>query len=836
MEAPYARETEEVIGEDLITRRKSSKFQPPIRSISSTSSCITTESSDAGNFEYSESMENQNTTTTNNNNTFTTNNNYTNNYTIFTNGQKPKIIEGRSAVELLSEANEEEEEPNVALNGDTNGFTVHQNGFGVHEYSLPESNGGHKEADVQSDASTFSKSPEASVGLQLLDDSSNGDNVASFEMYNGENIVNKTLVVNGQNEIVETEHSQEVEPEVDEYDVEKVVQNQETHDFFCPNCKSCITKRVILKRRKRKHGDISEDDKVSGKSPGQIDPPIVPGRGPITDDIRPGTGPSPDNGASGSSFDAISCFSCFSIFVPKGDGFLCWRFKTKPAVTLQTGESGDPLAGSIDSAGQQKEDGTETPFPLWILTCCQPYHAEKQVTKPVSKPSLTPENDKQVPPQKGELPLQTPPHDVTVPAGSQPSIVTEPVIPLSRDPGEEFLVTPTPDSPVTPTPDSPVTSDIGKDNFPLWIVTCCQPASEEKKQKSLEKPGLKVPPTEKDRPSPPSQDKPVTLILQQSTTPGHADPVLASKPLTPITPFTGTPLTADKQPLVTPVPPQPESIITAEPDAGTTLIPRPLHNIKPDDNIPSPLDPEAPPTPPKGDVIVPIPDETPVPQPVYALPESGTGPILEIKIPLLYRQPEPPRPGVSGLDIIKAIVYGGLVECITSLTVISSAAGGDATTLNIVALGLANVFGGLILLLHDLRILKHDQSTERYEDQLGRPGHFMLHAVVAVISYLVFGLMSPIIYGFTFRKSDNKDYKLATLATAALVSITILSIGKSYVRRPPKEYIKTILYYITMGFMVSGAGYVAGDLINMLLIKLGVFDSKAPVNGAWSSY
>lgn len=123
MEAPYARETEEVIGEDLITRRKSSKFQPPIRSISSTSSCITTESSDAGNFEYSESMENQNTTTTNNNNTFTTNNNYTNNYTIFTNGQKPKIIEGRSAVELLSEANEEEEEPNVALNGGRPTFT-----------------------------------------------------------------------------------------------------------------------------------------------------------------------------------------------------------------------------------------------------------------------------------------------------------------------------------------------------------------------------------------------------------------------------------------------------------------------------------------------------------------------------------------------------------------------------------------------------------------------------------------------------------------------------------------------------------------------------------------
>jgi len=34
----------------------------------------------------------------------------------------------------------------------------------------------------------------------------------------------------------------------------------------------------------------------------------------------------------------------------------------------------------------------------------------------------------------------------------------------------------------------------------------------------------------------------------------------------------------------------------------------------------------------------------------------------------------------AGVDIIKAIVYGGLLECITSLSVITSAAGGDATT------------------------------------------------------------------------------------------------------------------------------------------------------------
>ncbi|KMS94791.1 hypothetical protein BVRB_015260 isoform A [Beta vulgaris subsp. vulgaris] len=86
---------------------------------------------------------------------------------------------------------------------------------------------------------------------------------------------------------------------------------------------------------------------------------------------------------------------------------------------------------------------------------------------------------------------------------------------------------------------------------------------------------------------------------------------------------------------------------------------------------------------------------------------SGLGPSLGIKQPLLEHPLELPRPGVSGLDIIKAIVYGGLLECITSLSVITSAAGGDATTLNIVALGLANVFGGLIVLLHSVQKYHH---------------------------------------------------------------------------------------------------------------------------------
>ena len=82
-------------------------------------------------------------------------------------------------------------------------------------------------------------------------------------------------------------------------------------------------------------------------------------------------------------------------------------------------------------------------------------------------------------------------------------------------------------------------------------------------------------------------------------------------------------------------------------------------------------------------------------------------------------------------EILKSIVYGGLTEAITSLGVISSAAGSGASTckyplslialhfhfesqhtlilvctvvvaVNILVLGLANLFGGLILIIHNV--------------------------------------------------------------------------------------------------------------------------------------
>lgn len=123
----------------------------------------------------------------------------------------------------------------------------------------------------------------------------------------------------------------------------------------------------------------------------------------------------------------------------------------------------------------------------------------------------------------------------------------------------------------------------------------------------------------------------------------------------------------------------------------------------------------------------------------------------------------------------------------------------------------------------------------------------MLHAVVAIISYLVFGLVSPVVYGFSFRETDDKQLKLVVAAVASLLCILTLAVSKAYVQRPPKPYLKTIFNFMILGFMVSGVSYAAGQLVERLLEKLGLFEASSaapnlfvqemkPVGSGWASY
>ncbi|THU64111.1 hypothetical protein C4D60_Mb01t23010 [Musa balbisiana] len=185
-------------------------------------------------------------------------------------------------------------------------------------------------------------------------------------------------------------------------------------------------------------------------------------------------------------------------------------------------------------------------------------------------------------------------------------------------------------------------------------------------------------------------------------------------------------------------------------------------------------------------------------------------------------------------DVLKSIVYGGLAESIASLGVVSSAAAADASTLSIVALGLANLFGGFLLIIHnlfELRTARRDVATDHEEDEragrywelLGRKANFRLHFVVVIISYLLVGSVPPVVYGFSFRGSDNKEHKLIAVAAASLLCIALLATGKAHVG-PQRAYMKTLFHYLSLGVSASGVSYVAGVMANKLLEKFGLFD------------
>lgn len=136
-------------------------------------------------------------------------------------------------------------------------------------------------------------------------------------------------------------------------------------------------------------------------------------------------------------------------------------------------------------------------------------------------------------------------------------------------------------------------------------------------------------------------------------------------------------------------------------------------------------------------------------------------------------------------------------------------------------------------------------AQDRYQEVLGHRANFLLHSVVAVLSFLIFGAVPLVIYGLMINKNYYSEVKLATVAATSIVCIILLAIGKVYTSKPPKSYIKTVSYYVTLAISASGISYIAGNIIKDLLEKLNQPESgfaiTMPISGtsmesAWMSY
>ncbi|KAI3760261.1 hypothetical protein L1987_50654 [Smallanthus sonchifolius] len=192
------------------------------------------------------------------------------------------------------------------------------------------------------------------------------------------------------------------------------------------------------------------------------------------------------------------------------------------------------------------------------------------------------------------------------------------------------------------------------------------------------------------------------------------------------------------------------------------------------------------------------------------------------------------------VEIIKSIVYGGLMEVIASLSVVASAAASDAATLSVVSLALASLIGGVFVIGHNLWDLRDDcykdsssqetnkAATDKYKELLGQVNYFPLHVFFAILSFLMFGMVPSVAYGYSCHETNDKDFTLVVTATASLLCVLLLAILKAYINKCTVfEYFKTVVYYIITAVLVSGVSYVVGNLVAWLIEELGWFNTSS---------
>ncbi|CAA7027881.1 unnamed protein product [Microthlaspi erraticum] len=200
---------------------------------------------------------------------------------------------------------------------------------------------------------------------------------------------------------------------------------------------------------------------------------------------------------------------------------------------------------------------------------------------------------------------------------------------------------------------------------------------------------------------------------------------------------------------------------------------------------------------------------------------------------------------LTELDILKSIVYGGLIESITSFGVVSSAAGSGTSTVNVLALGLANLSSGLFLIIYNLYGLVNSQpfnpsanivlltgvqatdskddpkapkpTIDPYVELLGKRKKTTLHCVVVVVSFIFFGVIPLFFYGLAFKITDNRHYEAAVFVSASLVCVISLSFGKAHAFKMNKP--KTVVIYTGIAIGASALSFIGSQHIRALLDK-----------------
>ncbi|KAJ4726794.1 Membrane protein of ER body-like protein [Melia azedarach] len=604
-----------------------------------------------------------------------------------------------------------------------------------------------------------------------------------------------------------------IEENDEEFDVERVIEKQTTHDLYCPNCNSCITRRVILRRKKRRVRNIrykSKHDKSEihtasdGNSANATNDQLDD-----TPNIRSNDSISP--GADDENLDRwpciFKCLSCFWLFIPKAnigpghsevDGI---RVLTKDAYMKPQQGGLEVLNSETSYEKPQLGIDQETNVSMRNETLADhngldlSIHAASSQTE--SSISLGLANTARIKLQETQNGALTSSAEAQIPSNG---ISSDSGVKLDNAMAENNA------------------ANIGPGHSEVDGIRVLTKNAYMKPQQG----GLEA------LNSATSYEKPQLGIDQETNVPMRNETLVdhngldlsihAASSQTEASTSLGLANTARIKLQETQ-----NGALTSSAEEQL-----PSHGISSDSGV-------------KLD---------------NAMVENTAGNDVRVIIETPPAQPDVEESEAHQWDILKSIVYGGLIESITSLGVVSSAAATGAGTLNILVLGLANLVGGLFIIFNNLRELKDDRSGEtstemnkqedRYQQQLGRRENFSLHASIVVLSFLTFGLMPPVIYGFSFCESDNRDMKIVAVACSSLACVILLALGKAHIQKAPRSYFTTVLHYVIIAITTSGLSYVVGDLLKKLFEKLNLFEPASDVitpfleassmKSGWASY
>ncbi|VAH99475.1 unnamed protein product [Triticum turgidum subsp. durum] len=609
--------------------------------------------------------------------------------------------------------------------------------------------------------------------------------------------INKTEI--HPTEVDKGEPVTEAQPKVEEYDLEKILDQQETHDLFCPNCKSCITRRVILKKRKRTVRPATPE-------------PDGPSKRPYTEEVLV---PLPSAALSRSdeqeSPDVFRCLSCFSFFIPTGCSFNIFRIFGRRDVDGQPDILPPPAS---EHTPPRSENCTS-----WLLSCFQPGDSPNQAAPvdPATVPLLsgtqssdntttaTESSSSYVHYSHGTV---VKPKQSTVESSSENQAAEDPAtMPLQSETQNSSDTTTTTESSI-----SYVHHSHGTVVKPEHSIT--ESSSEDQTTTTTTTRTTKATATSSSTTT--SKAANTSSHTQSAAGIFHTDTLeVITGEMPPPKPAGGAIMDGNHHLLGHE---DVHKTTTTTFENGFTT--HSVHTSGPKVDGPNVTNIA------RGDITT-----TPIPQ--------ATGPHhVAVSVPEEVNLVAPSPQQRDDWDILKAIVYGGLVESVTSLSVVSAAASSGAKTLDIFILGMANLIGGLPLIFHNIADLRNiqDVSNEKervghYWLQLGRRSKARLHMVLALLSYMVFGLLPPVVYGLSFRESNNRENKMMAVAGASLMCIALLALGKAHVKTAPRTYFQTLMYYLTIAVSSSGLSYVAGVLITRLLEHFGVIEqggSAAP--------